>query len=287
MNYKYKLSVCLCVKNEATHIKDFIKHYIKQGVEHFYIINNNSSDNLEEVIENSVYKHSITIITDNRPMNINNSYCDKNGITAFINDNLYDLLKKETEWSLLVDIDEFMFGKNGHTIKSYLNTIEENVGCIYVIWNIINPCKINNEITDDFSIQKNVKRLNYDLIKNLSHYIKNSNDFGKSLVRTSMIRGRIDLHKTHLVNGKIINNYGENKNTWYDNFNNIDYSEDNFKKLNITLNHYNIRNSKDFIKKQKDFHENVKQRSSFLSGIFEMLELDDSYFITDNYINEF
>lgn len=286
MNYKYKLSICLCIKNEANSIENFIKHYVKQGIDHFYIINNNSNDNLEEVIENSVFKHSVTIITDNRPMNINNAYCDKNGIFGIINDNLFDLLKKETEWSILVDIDEFMYGKNGHTIKSYLNTVDEKVGCIYVIWNIINPCKINNEITDDFSIQKNIKRLNYDLINNLSFNIKNANDFGKSLVRTSTLN-KINLHKSHYTTGEIINNYGENKNTWYDNCNNIDYSEDNFKKLNITLNHYNIRNSKDYIKKKKDFDENNEQRNALLCGVMEMLELDDSYFTTDNYINEF
>lgn len=287
MNYKYKLSLCLCIKNESTNIDFFIKHYIKQGVDHFYIINNNSSDNLEEIIEKSVFRHSITIITDNRPINIFNAYCEKNGIVAVINDNLLELLKKETEWSFLVDIDEFMFGKNGYTIKSYLNTVDEKVGTIYVIWNIMNPCKINNEITDDFFIENNVKRLNFDLINQLSHNIKNANDFGKSLVRTSMLCDIIGLHKTANIKGEIINNYGENKNIWYDNCNNINYSEENYKKLNITLNHYIIRNSKDYIKKKKDFTENIEQRNSFLRGVFEMLELDDSYFITDNYINEF
>ena len=43
----------------------------------------------------------------------------------------------------------------------------------------------------------------------------------------------------------------------------------------------------DYIKKQKQFQENIKQRNDFLCGLFEMLELDDSYFVVDNYINDF
>ena len=57
----------------------------------------------------------------------------------------------------------------------------------------------------------NFKRLNYDLIHELSWDIKNANDFGKSIFKTSMLNGQIGLHKTHQITGKIINNYGENK----------------------------------------------------------------------------
>jgi glycosyltransferase involved in cell wall biosynthesis len=287
MNYKYKLSVCLCIKNEAKYIENFIKHYIKQGVDHFYIVNNNSNDNLEEIIENSVFKHSISIITDSRQLNIYNGYDNDNGIKSFINNNFYDIIVKETEWIIFVDLDEYMFGKNGYTIKSYLDTINGEVGGIYVLWSIINPCKENNEITKEFSIKKNVNRLNYDLIGNLSPNIVKCNDFGKSLLRTSMLKGQIGLHKTFNINGTTINNYGENKNTFYDNCNQIDFSEENYKKINITLNHYNIRHLEDYTKKYKQFSMMEKERNAMLSGSIEMVELDDSYFIKDNYINYF
>ena len=50
-SYNYTLSIGVCIKNESSYIIDFIKHYIEQGVEHFYIVNNNSDDNIEELIE--------------------------------------------------------------------------------------------------------------------------------------------------------------------------------------------------------------------------------------------
>ena len=287
MSYKYKLSVCLCIKNEAKNIIDFMKHYIKQGVDHFYIINNNSDDNLKEVIENSSYHFLVTLINDNRSLDINNAYSFTNGLIGVYNNNLYEILKTETEWAIVVDIDEFMYGKNGLNIKSFLEKIDEDVGCIYVIWNIMTSSTISSENSNLFSINSNdFKRLNYDLINDLSYNIKMSNDFGKSLFRTSMLNGLICLHKAHYTTGKVINNYGINKNTWYDNGNCIDYSENNFKNLDISLNHYVIRTYADYIKKKKDFECSNAERNVLLNGIFELSELDDKYFVTDNQVNE-
>jgi hypothetical protein len=287
MSYKYKLSLCLCVKNEAKNIIDFMTHYIKQGVDHFYITNNNSNDNLKEVIENSAYHFMVTLINDDRNLDINNAYSKPNGLMTVYNNNLYNIIKKETEWAIVVDIDEFMYGKNGLNIKSFLEKIDEDVGCVYVIWNIMTSLTIKSENNNSFYINSNdFKRLNYDLINNLSYNIKMSNDFGKSLFRTSMLNGTIGLHKTNCTTGKIINNYGPNKNTWYDNCNYIDYSESNFKNVNISLNHYVIRSYADYIKKKESFECNNKQRNVLLNGIFELLNLDDIYFITDNEVNE-
>lgn len=287
MEYKYYLSLCVCVKNEANHIEDFIRHYVNQGVEHFYIINNNSSDNILDVIDNSIYKSLVTLITDNRPMDIFNAYCKSNGIPAFLNAHFCQLLKKETEWCISVDIDEYMYGKNGFTISTFLKTMKENIGCIYVIWTVFCPNKIDSQITNDFSVKKNLKRINYDLINNLSWNIKNANDFGKSIFRTSMLLDTygIGLHKT-FVSGKTINNYGENKNDWYDNCNQIIFTEENYKNVNIAINHYVIRNLKDYSKKQLDLARDIEQRNVFLRGIFEMLDLDDAYLVVDDTINE-
>lgn len=287
MGYKYKLSVCLCIKNESKHIFDFIEHYIKQGVEHFYIINNDSDDNLEKKIQESCYNFLVTLMKYEGEIDINNSYSEINGLRAVYNKLLYNIITNETEWAIIVDIDEFMYGKNGLNIKTFLEKVDNDVGCIYVIWNIMTSNTVKNEFSNKFSINSNnFRRLNYDLINSLSYNIKNANDFGKSIFRTSMLKGHINLHKQHFSYGKVINNYGENKNLWYDNGNQIEYSENNFKNINISLNHYVIRNYDDYNKKKTQFESNNKQRNVLLNGVFELLELDDIYFVTDNEINE-
>ena len=48
----YKLSVGALFKNESHSIKEWIKHYLYHGVEHFYLIDDGSTDNyLEEIQE--------------------------------------------------------------------------------------------------------------------------------------------------------------------------------------------------------------------------------------------
>lgn len=279
MNYKYKLSLCLCVKNEAKYISDFIQHYLKQGVEHFYIVNNNSTDNLEEVLTS--YKDLVSLVTDTRPMDLLNGYSPVNGVATFIQNNYFTMLKEETEWAIYVDIDEFMFGKNGYTIKSYIDTLGEDIGCVYVLWNIMHP---NIPTFDDFSIKNNLKRLNHDTISRLNYHASYINDFGKSLFRTAMLT-RISLHKAK-VNGITINNYGENKNGWLDGRNMIEFSEKKYKETNITINHYAIRDTADYLKKKEQLALNSAQRNTFLVGVFEIIDLDESLLIVDNTINE-
>jgi len=264
---------------------EFIEHYINQGVDHIYIINNNSDDNIDEVINQSVYSSHITLITDNRNMNILTSNSSAFGHTTLLNENLYDRAKQETEWLILVDADEFMYGKNGYTIKTYLETVDKSVGCIYVIWNIVNPNKDgDNKLLTEFSYKNNVRRLNYDSIHQLSWRIQNANDFGKSIIRTSMLIDdcKFWLHK-NTVSGERITNYGVCT-THFDNGNNIEYSEANFKGVNITLNHYAIRNMADYEKKRRQI-DVVSEKNDFINGLFEIMDLDESLLMVDTDIS--
>lgn len=77
MSYKYNLSVCVCVKNEAKYINEFLQHYVTQGVEHFYIINNKSSDNIVEILNNHKYKELITLFEDDCEIEMYSTYNGK------------------------------------------------------------------------------------------------------------------------------------------------------------------------------------------------------------------
>jgi hypothetical protein len=55
---KYYLSVCTTIKDEARYLQEFIEIHLMFGVEHFYIYDNDSTDNIMDVIE--AYKEYIT-----------------------------------------------------------------------------------------------------------------------------------------------------------------------------------------------------------------------------------
>ena len=47
----YRISVIAMFKNESMIIKDWIEHYLREGVEHFYLIDNGSTDYYYEKIK--------------------------------------------------------------------------------------------------------------------------------------------------------------------------------------------------------------------------------------------
>jgi hypothetical protein len=196
-------------------------------------------------------------------------------------DNFYNIITNSTEWCLLVDIDEFMYGKNGFTLSSFIDTLDENIGCFYVYWNIFKPTLDSEKnICEHFSLEKSTKRINLDLITKLSNEIQFASKFGKSIFRTSMTDDDTQLwiHKVP-TSGKIINNYNTKTNYVYDNDDVFIWSEENYNKLNIVLNHYPIRNKSDYDKKITQLENN--HRFNFIKGIVEIANLDNSFFIDD------
>jgi hypothetical protein len=210
------------------------------------------------------------------------------GHRQLLQDHFYNIIKEETEWAILVDADEFMYGKNGYTIKSYLEGLQPDIGCIYVIWNLIAPYKDeNNNLISEFSTKKNNKRINHDLMNTLHYDIRCAHDFGKSIFKTNLLcnSGCLWIHLVKIYDAKTINNYEIERpdvfNNYFDNGNNIPYSEETYNKVNIALNHYAIRNLEDYEKKKKQL-ECVPHKYTFISGCLKMIDLDDSFFVKDD-----
>ena len=58
----HNLSILSMFKNESMIIKDWIEHYLKEGVQHFYLIDNGSTDDYLEKIK--IYEKYITLVKD-------------------------------------------------------------------------------------------------------------------------------------------------------------------------------------------------------------------------------
>ena len=56
---KKKLSVLAIFKNETMNLKIWIEHYLWQGVEHFYLIDNNSDDEPLKILKEYIQLNSV------------------------------------------------------------------------------------------------------------------------------------------------------------------------------------------------------------------------------------
>jgi hypothetical protein len=116
MEQKYYLSVGAMFKNESYSMKEWIRHYLHHGVEHFYLINDNSSDNFMEIIQEYIDKNIVTLFNVNEPYYLGRQR------------NLYNRhilpVIKETKWLLMVDMDEYVWSKFDVNLTNVLKKYE-------------------------------------------------------------------------------------------------------------------------------------------------------------------
>jgi hypothetical protein len=110
----YKLSVGALFKNESHSIREWIEHYLYHGVDHFYLIDDSSTDNSIEIIQPYIDNGIVTLFSGNnwgyylgRQMNMYNH---------FIMPRL-----QESEWLLIVDLDEYVWSPQSIDLKFILN----------------------------------------------------------------------------------------------------------------------------------------------------------------------
>ncbi len=109
----YNLAVGAIFKNEAHALKEWINHYIHHGVEHFYLINDESEDNFMEILQPYIDQNIVTLF---------NSHWDKIHYRQSLQYNHYILpkAKEETKWLLMVDLDEFMWSPLNNNLFTIL-----------------------------------------------------------------------------------------------------------------------------------------------------------------------
>lgn len=111
---KSNIKVCLCTvgKQENNYILDFIKFYKKYGVDKIFLYDNNdiNSERFEEVISEYIENNYVKIF----------NYRGKSKKQLFIYDHCYNLNKKNYDWLIFYDIDEFIYLKNIKNIKEFL-----------------------------------------------------------------------------------------------------------------------------------------------------------------------
>jgi hypothetical protein len=109
----YKLSVCTMVFNEALYIEEWLAYHMLLKVDHFFIYDDGSSDNLVDVLEPYIKLGVVTLIpwgktnrtVDPSLVQLDPEYTRKQRFA--IADCLFNH-KDESEWFGVFDVDEFL-----------------------------------------------------------------------------------------------------------------------------------------------------------------------------------
>lgn len=117
----YNLCILAIFKNEAMNLDVWIRHYIWQGIDHFYLINNGSTDNYQDILKTYSDKVTLYNLPDRHKQN-------QHYQTVYEKENLSTI----TKWLIMADFDEFWYCYNS-TIRDELLKYEQHE-VIYTGW---------------------------------------------------------------------------------------------------------------------------------------------------------
>ena len=120
------LSVGAMFRNESDSIIEWIKHYLYHGVDHFYLINDNSDDDTVSKIQEYIDKGLITLYHVQEP------YYEGRQRNLYNRLFLPHLQKKDTQWLLVIDLDEYVWSPKAVHLGDVLRMGCEHLGQIQI-----------------------------------------------------------------------------------------------------------------------------------------------------------
>ncbi|HZW01591.1 MAG TPA: glycosyltransferase family 92 protein, partial [Candidatus Deferrimicrobium sp.] len=94
---RFSVSVMAILKNEAPNMAEWLCHHMAIGVDHFFLYDNGSTDELHEVLKPFADHGIVTTV-----------YFPMRGLQRDANNHVVRFFGATTEWLAYVDIDEFL-----------------------------------------------------------------------------------------------------------------------------------------------------------------------------------
>ena len=232
-----KLALMAMFKNEAMGIREWIEHYLWQGVDTILLLDNNSTDDWKSKIQDYLDSGKVTVLAAPDKHAQNRQY---NSIgMPWLKEQNVDVLA-------ILDLDEFIFGTDGKTLKEYVLEIfgsPNRPSRIFCKWTLFGSSNLEQQpesIRKSFTWKQKTLQFRPWSLKSISWF----NDIKE---------GGAEIHASHVI-GRVeecpptvqLNHY-------------LVQSKQYFKEVKMTRGaadipaHENLRDWKYF--KEYDFHE--------------------------------
>lgn len=243
----YFLSIGAIFKNESVGLEEWILNHLNEGVDHFYLINNGSTDNFIPIIEK--YNQYITLFND-----------DSRHSQVKLYNKYFIPIKNESVWFMIIDIDEFVYSRKNYVkITDYLKTVNNNVSKIALFWKMYGSSgyiEQPNSIIHSFVNRNNTLNIGFTL---------------KQIVRSLQVK-EFNIHDHSLHNELLY--IGTNNRIMYVRNREYYLSENDTKtclsNLELHLNHYPIQSY--------EWFKNVKMTRGAADGLHHENVRNDKYF---------
>jgi len=119
-----KLSLLSVIRNNQDIIREWLEHYLAEGVSHFYLVDDNSTDKTREILKD--YKKYVTFASKS----LSNLH---NAKGTLINNLFINRVKQESEWVMFAMPDEYAYARNRICdILDVFKKLDDNVEKIWI-----------------------------------------------------------------------------------------------------------------------------------------------------------
>ena len=193
---KYYLSIIAIFRNEALAMKEWIEHHLGHGVEHFYLVDDRSTDNSSVILEPYIKRNLVSMYTPNSK----SSAFRQTGMYKKVFTDVY--MKNESNWIAIIDLDEFLYSPIKVDIRDILRD-HEDLSIAGVNWLVFGSNGLEKQpksIIDSFT-KRGVDNPNKykSLISKYKSYKwqeSTDGDWQKSIVNTRYMVDAVDVHQS-------------------------------------------------------------------------------------------
>ena len=122
----YYFTIGAIFKNESHILKEWIDHYLYHGIDHIYLINDDSTDEFIEILTPYINENKVTLYNcDNKKQWV--------GMQNSKYNHYFQKHLKETKWFGILDLDEFLYSPLDINVKNILKKYE-NKKQLHVNW---------------------------------------------------------------------------------------------------------------------------------------------------------
>jgi hypothetical protein len=216
----YYLAVCLIAKNEGRYLSEWIDWHKSKGVEKFYIYDNDSDDNTEEVLRPYILDGTVEYTPFPGKRNQLDAYGD-----------CLERHRFDTRWIAFIDADEFIVPLQNDSIPEFLKDFEA-FSAVEINWLCFGSGGAKKRETGGV-----MERFRMHAAPDFQ-----DNRYVKSIVNPRCIVNFPNVHEPAHLSGKVVDTHGNTINRNY---------KDRPPLLDkIRINHYSIKSLEEFLEKR-------------------------------------
>lgn len=244
---QYYLAICAIAKNEGPYFEEWIEWHRKLGVEKFFIYDNESTDNTQEVLAPYI-KSGLVEYTPWPGM--------KQQLMAY--DDCLEKHRLDARWIAVIDLDEFISPIRDKTIPEFLKPLE-NAPAVEINWLIYGSGGAKTK--ESGSIMSRFKQHSQP-----NHYL---NRHIKSIVNPRRVFSFIGCHEVAKISGKTVDSHGVpiRKNFW----------DREPKQDIIHIKHYAVKSYEEFLdKRSRGRARSITMRNLDYFESYDLNDIEDS-----------